>query len=123
MHDDLAEALQAENDRLREQVAYLERALGLDFLPPMEWRLTPNEARLIGALVTRPVLTKDAAMALLYRDLGKEEAGIRIVDVFICKARKKLQPFGIEIKTVWGVGYALEADAKVAIRSLAEAAE
>ena len=33
---------------------------------------------------------------------------IKIVDVFICKIRRKLKPHGIEIKTIWGCGYQME---------------
>ncbi len=38
-------------------------------------------------------------------DYGFDEREIKIVDVFVCKARKKLKPLGIEIETVWGRGY------------------
>lgn len=35
---------------------------------------------------------------------------IKIVDVFVCKMRKKLRPYGITIDTVWGRGYLLTAE-------------
>ena len=38
-------------------------------------------------------------------DIGFDEREIKIVDVFVCKARKKLQPLGVNIETVWGRGY------------------
>jgi len=34
-----------------------------------------------------------------------EEPEIKIVDVFVCKVRKKLKGLGIGIDTVWGRGY------------------
>ncbi len=37
-----------------------------------------------------------------------EEPGIKIVDVFICKLRRKIKPFGVSINTIWGQGWALE---------------
>lgn len=98
-------ALQATILRLEDRIQELEQAMGLCVLPPLEWGLTQNEARLFGALLERELLTKDAAMAALYRDRGEDEPEIKIVDVFVCKARKKLKPFGIEIGTRWGVGY------------------
>ena len=33
---------------------------------------------------------------------------IKIIDVFICKLRKKITPLGITIGTAWGRGYYLE---------------
>ena len=33
---------------------------------------------------------------------------IKIVDVIICKIRKKLKPYDIEINTIWGIGYQME---------------
>lgn len=110
--DARVDALAEENGRLREQIARLEAALGLGFVAPIEWRATATEARLFGALLARELLTKDAAMAVLYRDFGKDEPEPKIVDVFICKLRKKLKPFGIAIETVWGVGYRVGPEVK-----------
>lgn len=116
-------ALQATIERLEDRIAILERAMGLDFLPPVEWALTPNEARLLGALMEREVLTKDAAMAALYRDRGADEPDAKIVDVFICKLRAKLKRFGLSIETRWGVGYQLTPATKAAIRAALTGAE
>lgn len=46
-------------------------------------------------------------MAVLYRDDGKDEAEIKIIDVLVCKMRAELRPFGVEIETVRGAGYRL----------------
>ncbi|GAB4071727.1 helix-turn-helix domain-containing protein [Ancylobacter sonchi] len=104
-----AEALEAENERLRQRVDQLETALGTDFIVPVEWRLTVSEARCVGVLLKRDVATKDAIMAALYRADGREEADIKIADVFICKIRKKLKPFGIAIETRYGIGWEIPA--------------
>ena len=115
-------ALEETIRQLEDRVLELEEAMGLRVLSPLEWRLTQNESRLIGALLERELLTKDAAMAALYRDRGMDEPDVKIVDVFICKARKKLKPFGIEITTVWGVGYFMRPECKTAARKQIEAA-
>lgn len=115
------EAVELDNERLREQIARLEAAMGLGFIAPLEWNLTQAEARVMGALTTRDLLTKDAAMAVLYRDFGREEPEIKIVDVFICKIRKKVAPFGIRIETMWGQGYYLTAEHRAAVSKQAEA--
>ena len=36
----------------------------------------------------------------------------KIIDVQICKMRRKLTPIGISIETVWGEGYRLAGDAR-----------
>ena len=56
--DDLVALLKTENDYLREQVAFLEQALGAFFQPPVEWGLSPQETRLFGILFSRKLVTK-----------------------------------------------------------------
>lgn len=114
-------ALMATIARLEDRVLELEEAMGVLVLPPLEWGLTKNEGRLLGVLLERELVTKDTAMAALYRDRGESEPEIKIVDVFICKARKKLKPFGIAIDTRWGVGYSMSAASKAAARRQIEA--
>ena len=51
------------------------------------------------------ILTKEAFLNHLYG--GMDEPEMKIIDVFICKLRKKLATAGAEhlIGTVWGRGY------------------
>jgi two-component system cell cycle response regulator CtrA len=113
------EAVEIENDMLREQVARLEELMGMtSIIAPIEFRLTPHEGRVFGVLMAREVATKDAIMASIYLAQGKDEAAIKIVDVFICKIRAKLKPFDIEIGTVWGTGYYLASSTKARIREM-----
>ena len=114
-------ALQATIVRLEDRIQGLEEAMGLCVLPPLEWGLTVQQARLFGALLEREVLTKDAAMAALYRDRGDDEPEMKIVDVFVCHIRRKLKPFGIEIGTRWGVGYFMTPANKAEARRQIEA--
>ena len=111
------EALVAERERLEARVDQLERAMGMDFIAPLEWRLTTAETRVFGVLLARELATVEAVMAALYRDVAKDEAQPKIVDVFVCKIRRKLKPFGVEIRTLWARGYYLEAECKAAIRA------
>lgn len=102
------DALEGENEALRERVRQLETELfSLDVQLPIEWRLTRSEARLFGALLSKEVATKGAVMLALYGDRPDGGADTKIVDVFVCKLRRKLKPFGIAIHTEWGVGYRL----------------
>lgn len=116
------EALEAENGRLQDRIDQLETAMGMRLVTPLEWRLTGAEMRMFGVLLAREMVTKDGFMATLYRDQAKEEAEIKIVDVFICKMRKKLQPFEIPIETIWGQGYRMSAAAKARAGELMAAA-
>jgi len=115
--DARVEGLQAEVDRLQARVDELEAALGKTLPVPLEWRLTINEARIFGVLMARELGTKQALMAALYGDrTADEEPMAKIVDVFVCKARAKLRPFGVSIETVWGQGYRLDQDTKARVR-------
>lgn len=55
--------------------------------------------------------TKDAILDHLYQLQPNDEPDIKIVDVFVCKLRKKIVPLGLNIGTSWGRGYFLEAPA------------
>jgi len=71
--------------------------------------LTGKEYAILELLVLRKgmVLTKEAFLNHLYG--GMDEPEMKIIDVFICKLRKKLQLAGVDnlIGTVWGRGYML----------------
>jgi len=114
------EGLQAEIERLEARVAQLEAAMGMDFLAPLEWRLTTAETRVFGVLMARELATIDACLASLYRDVARDEAQPKIVDVFVCKIRRKLRPHGVKIETLWGRGYYLAPDVKAAVRARLE---
>lgn len=52
----------------------------------------------------------------------QDEADIKIVDVWVCKMRKKLRPYGISIQTQWGQGYFLQTDSKAIAQGLLDEA-
>jgi two-component system, cell cycle response regulator CtrA len=72
-----------------------------------EVHLTGKEYAILELLVLRKgmVLTKDAFLNHLYG--GMDEPEVKIIDVFVCKLRKKLSRAGIDgiIGTIWGRGY------------------
>lgn len=106
--DDLFNQMQDSLERLRERVRQLEDALCPQSVQiPVEWRLTGSEARVFAHLTTRDVATKSGLMLAMYSDRVDDEPEMKIVDVFVCKLRRKLRPFSIEIRTVWGQGYSL----------------
>lgn len=112
-------ALEAEIRRLREIVANYENALGADFGPHVALGLTATEARLVGLLVKHGSVTKDRIMSALYGLRSDvEEPDIKIVDVLVCKARRKLAGFGIKIGTIWGQGYSMDEASRARCRDI-----
>ena len=72
--------------------------------------LTPSEYKMLELLSLRKntVLTKEACLNHLYNGLSEPEP--KIIDVFICKLRKKIAEAAggdSQIETVWGGGYML----------------
>jgi two-component system cell cycle response regulator CtrA len=72
--------------------------------------LTPSEYKVLELLSLRKntVLTKEMCLNHLYNGLNEPE--VKIIDVFVCKLRKKLAQAtvgGSAIETVWGGGYML----------------
>lgn len=71
--------------------------------------LTCKEFAILELLVMRKgmVLSKDVFLDHLYNGMDEPEG--KIIDVFICKLRKKLEEVGVSklIMTVWGRGYVL----------------
>lgn len=107
------EALEAENGRLRDRIAELEENFGLSIEMPVFLGLTGSEARIFGALLKRPAMTKDQIHSVLYalRPDG-DGAEMKIVDVFIHKLRRKLKPMDVTIETIWGQGYRILPDVR-----------
>lgn len=70
-------------------------------------RLTGKEFAILELLVLRKglILSKEALLTHLYH--GTDEPEMRILDVFVCKLRKKLALVGAPdlVRTVWGLGY------------------
>lgn len=72
--------------------------------------LTGCEYKMLEILAMRQgkIVTKEALLNHVYH--GRDEPEIKIVDVFICKIRRKLQiadQHNLYIETVWGHGYRL----------------
>ena len=96
-----------ENSMLREQVRQLTEMIGGTLFEfPRNWKLTRAEQRLLNSLYTGSKGFRRHE-ALMYAVAHSDRADDALLKVQVCKVRKKLKPFGIEIKTVWGEGYEL----------------
>ena len=118
-------ALRREVESLRDALEAMRGALASDAgVKIIELaKLTCSERMLLGLLMRRNRATKDQMMTMLYADRPDEEPDSKILDVMICKMRKKLSPHGIEIRTIHGAGYELPPTSREKIKALmAEAA-
>lgn len=84
--------------------------------------LTGSEALLLRRLaeVFPRILSKESLLEWMYQITPDKEPELKIIDVFVCKVRKKIEPLGIRIDTAWGKGYALAPGSQLKIISEAE---
>jgi len=70
--------------------------------------LTQQEHALLSALIAAAprMRSKEQLLSDLYWD-KHDEPEIKIIDVLICRLRKKAAPLGVSIQTVWGRGFRL----------------
>ena len=107
--------------QLREENLWLRAELGLlvdeeQLAEAQKWfRLTRSEALLLLTLVNTKLMTREVAMHALSEAGYDYEAEEKIVDVFVCKLRAKLKPYGAGIERVWGTGYYLDQTSRRAI--------
>lgn len=80
---------------------------------------TPKELALMLLLASSPgrVLSKEMILTQLYVDGLDEEPEMKIIDVFVCKLRRKLTDVHPDsekfIETIWGRGYRLPAQSEL----------
>jgi len=107
-----------ENEELRTRLEGLEEAISHEIPAFMKMGiLRKSECAVLGMMMKRDVVTRDGLMEYLY---GTRNAppDTKIIDVFICNIRKKLRHLGVDIETVFGVGYRLTATSKAIIRNI-----
>jgi len=97
-------ALRAELSVLREENRQLRALLKPQCYTPREWRLTAREETVCLALLGRETASRDYLYACLY-DVWHEGPEPKIIDVFICKLRRKVAPYHFHIETVHARGY------------------
>ncbi len=67
--------------------------------------LAPMEQEILAFLMGKAGETTTKEMILDHVYKGVDEAEMKIIDVYICKIRRKLPSLKQHIKTVWGRGY------------------
>lgn len=101
----------AENRWLKEQLEVI-RTAPLKNPLRERFRLSPTESRLLSLLQAKGEVTREGIYAALFQRLDGDGPGIKIIDVFVCKIRKKLAAKGAPgtIRNIWGQGYRLDAE-------------
>lgn len=119
-HDEVSHLVMTDSRLLRARIDMLleerrERRtaeLRGDVEMPREWRLTPSESRILSGLITAKGALSKEALHVVSAAGVEPDTCVKIVDVYICKLRKKLAAHGIAdgVQTVWGQGYEASAD-------------
>ena len=116
------DALHQEIAKLRGRVVELESEViyfkdmmrsSLDF--SRRWKLTAVETKILSILTTGGVKDRSVFMALIY---DKDEPHDRILDVFISKIRRKIEPDGVRIDALWGQGYVMSDENIAKVKTL-----
>lgn len=117
--------LNEENDALREENLRLKKELGIAATLPVLFNdLTGAEGTMLSVLMANKAPRRSTFMAAIYGNKlhDDEVAEVKIIDVFMCKLRKKIEKYGVEIKTIWGGGYYLSPEHKEILKKIIEAA-
>lgn len=98
--------LRDEVARLDEENRWLKDQLAPPGFLPAAFKLTTYEERVLKALLSREQWTRESLLASMYLDANERDIpDIRITDVIVCRLRRKLKRFGIDIETLYGKGF------------------
>lgn len=95
-----------EIDELKERNRQLVKQLGPSWSPPIGWGLTGAQARAVSALMSRDVCTFEMLMDAV--DGGAATSSQCSIAVLLHRARKKLTPLGIHVRSIYGIGYSID---------------
>ena len=114
--------------RLRDRIDEFEQILGVDRALANRLRgalgISRDQARMLGLLLSRDVVTHEAMYAVLYGERPEcDQPGPKVMSVQVCKLRKALTPRSIEIKTHLGDGWQMLPEDKAKVRALLSSRE
>lgn len=116
--------LREENELLREENRQLKERLALSISEQLMSHMRavlgvqPQCVRLLNALMAVPIGRKEHLFEAMSPMWAKSDAEMKGVDVRIYHLRVALRKHGIEIETVWGVGYRLAPEMKARVRAV-----
>ncbi|MBN9457375.1 MAG: winged helix-turn-helix domain-containing protein [Bosea sp.] len=111
--------LREEIDQLREESRWLRELLRPPEFLPAVFRFTALEERAFKALLNRDQWPRESLHNVTYDEHNDRDLpDIKVIDVMICKMRKKLKPLGVEIETLYGQGYRISSEHKQRVRDV-----
>jgi hypothetical protein len=81
-------------------------------------RMSKGEAKLVSVVARGGRVTFERVYSALYNHLDEPRA-YATMKVVMCKARSKLRPHGITIKSIFGIGFEIDEADRNALRHLA----
>ena len=115
------ETLEEENEALRQRLSVRDLEIKEEpiFYPPA-WRLSGQQVAILTALHMREWVSAEGLHSG-FRTASCEPDNL--LKTQICKLRKKLEPLGVEIETLWGRGYSISPEHKRRLSQAIEAAQ
>ena len=115
-----------ENQRLRDRVEELEMLLGKDTSLASKlcaaYQIEPEMADVLALIFNRNFVSHQSMFTVLFGARPDcDQPDPRVMDVQICKLRRKLRPYGITIKTQWGQGWSMPVASKDRLRAMLRA--
>jgi DNA-binding response OmpR family regulator len=122
-----AGGLMSEMERMRDRVLQLEQILGIDSSETGRIReafgLEPDLARIMGMLLKRNFVSHESLYTVMYGHRPEcEWPDAKVLDVQICKLRRRLKPHDVTIATRWGEGWSISVPNKVKARAVLDPA-
>ena len=113
----------SEVQRLRDRVEELERILGIDQEMVNRIRVgisvTPDQAKMLGLLITRTIVTHDAMFTAVHGDKPEcDQPTPKVMEVQLSQLRRRLKPYGVAVVNAWKSGWFLTATDKARVRQL-----
>jgi DNA-binding response OmpR family regulator len=99
---------------LEEENRQLKAALKPSVCFPASWKLWPREAKLLAALYASPGFVSYESLRLAMVGT-RGDAPENMVQVYMCRMRPKVAPFGIEFRVVRGTGLVLAPHSRAVI--------
>lgn len=98
-------------EELEDEIVMLKDALGMTYKGNPEWPISPMERRLLGIIAKTGRAHHERIRTALYAHKS-DPPGDKIIHVHVSHLRRKLKPYGIEIKTTFGEGYWLTPESR-----------
>lgn len=114
----VVETLRDRCDRLGQENETLRAVAGIPHDTATKFGLTRSEFVIFGALMSREIVSETSIRILLYSDRPDDEPECKVINVFICRMRKRLRAHDATIGNNSGVGWFIPAADKTRLRAI-----